>query len=178
MARKKSEITQAELQRMSLQELSGLLVEKQKAFVREYMMDRNGTQAAIRAGYKSGGSDNHLAAVTASKLLKDPFVSAYRAALLKEEYQRMSVSLEEVCLEYMEIYRRCMAQVPVMEWDSEKKEWKPSGVWRFDAKGAALALDKLAGLMGFKDRQMTATSGKTVEEYLAALTGDAGGREY
>lgn len=148
----KSKYTAEELADMTAKELEGLLVAKQRLFIREYMIDRNGTQAAIRAGY-AAGKDNHQAAVTANKLLKDPVVSACRAALLREECDRLAVSRQEIVLEYMEIYKRCMARTPVMEWDSENHRWKETGMWQFDAKGAANALDKLSGLLGYKDKQ-------------------------
>lgn len=158
MARKKTEkkakskYTTEELAEMTAAELEKLMVPKQRLFLREYMIDRNGTQAAIRAGY-AAGRDNHQACVTANKLLKDPVVAACRAALLREECDRLAVSRQEIVLEYMKIYDRCMAGKPVMEWDSESHAWKETGVWAFDAKGAANALDKLAGLLGFKDKQ-------------------------
>ena len=148
----KSKYTAEELADMTAKELEGLLVAKQRLFVREYMLDRNGTQAAIRAGY-AAGKDNHQAAVTANKLLKDPVVSACRAALLREECDRLAVSRQEIVLEYMEIYKRCMARTPVMEWDSNSHQWVETGMWQFDAKGAANALDKLSGLLGYKDKQ-------------------------
>lgn len=148
----KSKYTAEELADMTAKELEGLLVEKQRLFIREYMIDRNGTQAAIRAGY-AAGKDNHQAAVTANKLLKDPVVSACRAALLREECDRLAVSRQEIVLEYMEIYKRCMARTPVMEWDSNSHQWVETGMWQFDAKGAANALDKLSGLLGYKDKQ-------------------------
>jgi len=44
---------------------------RQRAFVREYLKDFNGKQAAIRAGYAA-----HSAEVTASKLLRVPKVAA------------------------------------------------------------------------------------------------------
>ena len=148
----KSKYTAEELADMTAKEREGLLVEKQRLFIREYMIDRNGTQAAIRAGY-AAGKDNHQAAVTANKLLKDPVVSACRAALLREECDRLAVSRQEIVLEYMEIYKRCMARTPVMEWDSNSHQWVETGMWQFDAKGAANALDKLSGLLGYKDKQ-------------------------
>lgn len=148
----KSKYTAEELADMTAKELERLLVAKQRLFIREYMIDRNGTQAAIRAGY-AAGKDNHQAAVTANKLLKDPVVSACRAALLREECDRLAVSRQEIVLEYMEIYKRCMARTPVMEWDSNSHQWVETGMWQFDAKGAANALDKLSGLLGYKDKQ-------------------------
>lgn len=66
---------------------------------------------------------------------------------------KLAVSRQEIVLEYMEIYKRCMARTPVMEWDSGSHQWVETGTWQFDAKGAANALDKLSGLLGYKDKQ-------------------------
>lgn len=43
---------------------------KQKKFVREYLIDHNGSQAAIRAGYSKNGSS-----VTGTRLLANPSVA-------------------------------------------------------------------------------------------------------
>ena len=51
------------------------ITDKQKRFVREWLVDMNGTRAAIRAGYSEKS-----AAQTASRLMKDPAVREYRDA--------------------------------------------------------------------------------------------------
>lgn len=54
--------------------------ERRELFIREYRIDRNGTQAAIRAGYARIG-----AAVTASRLLREPKVAAEIAKRATED---------------------------------------------------------------------------------------------
>lgn len=49
----------------------GGLTRRQALFVSEYLIDRNGTQAAIRAGYAAKG-----AAAEASRMLKQPKIAA------------------------------------------------------------------------------------------------------
>ena len=56
------------------------LTPKQQAFVREYLVDLNATQAAIRAGYSKNG-----ASVTASKLLA---IAKVRAEIDKAKLSR------------------------------------------------------------------------------------------
>lgn len=58
------------------------LTDKQKRFVREWLVDMNGTRAALRAGYSEKS-----AAQTASRLMKDPAVQDYRNRLLKEQFR-------------------------------------------------------------------------------------------
>lgn len=68
---------------------------KQRAFVREYPKDNNGTQAAIRAGYAEKG-----AAVTASKLLKNPKVRDAIAAAQEKAAKRADITVDEVLKRY------------------------------------------------------------------------------
>ena len=60
-------------------ELGKKLTERERAFVRQYLVDLNGTQAAIRVGYSE-----KTAASQASRLLRKSDVQAYRDALLQE----------------------------------------------------------------------------------------------
>ena len=146
----KNQYTDEELQSMSASELEKLLQEKQRVFVREYLIDRNGTQAAIRAGYKAG-NNNRTATTTASRLLKDPVITAYRLALQKEAFRALGISLETVCADLVEIKDRCMQKKEVLEWNFDTHSYEPTGEWAFDAKGATRALVELAGLLGLKE---------------------------
>lgn len=154
----KSQYTDEELQGMKASELEKLLQEKQVVFVREYLIDRNGTQAAIRAGYKAG-NNNRTATTTASRLLKDPVITAYRLALQKEAFRSLGISLETVCADLVEIKDRCMQKVEVMEWNTNTHRYEPTGEWAFDAKGATRALVELAGLLGLKETAKNKESG-------------------
>ncbi len=146
----KNQYTDEELQSMSASELEKLLQEKQRVFVREYLIDRNGTQAAIRAGYKAG-NNNRTATTTASRLLKDPVITAYRLALQKEAFRALGISLETVCADLVEIKDRCMQKKEVLEWNFDTHSYEPTGEWAFDSKGATRALVELAGLLGLKE---------------------------
>ena len=147
---------------------AGKLTERERRFAEEYLVDMNGTQAAIRAGYKPG-KNNASAAVAATRLLRDAGVRAYRAALIRESVEDQDVSRDSTVLKLLEIYRRCMAAQPVMEWDSEEKSWVESGVWRFDAAGALKALGQLTRLMGYDAPQQHEISGAGIEELLRQL---------
>lgn len=67
----------------------GQLNERQQAFVREYLKDFNGKQAAIRAGYAAKGAD-----VTASKLLRNPKVAAEIARQTKERFEKLDIDAD------------------------------------------------------------------------------------
>lgn len=74
------------------------LTPKQEEFVREYLVDLNGKQAAIRAGYSP-----HSAEVTASKLLRVPKVAAAIAQGRGERAERVQVEADDVLRELMRI---------------------------------------------------------------------------
>jgi phage terminase small subunit len=67
------------------------LNEKQKRFVDEYLVDLNGTQAAIRTGYAAGSAD-----VTAARLLGDARVQAYLQQRMADLAQRTEITQEMV----------------------------------------------------------------------------------
>lgn len=174
MAKKRKEdFDAAAAAAMPSAEIAKYLDERELRFAKEYLKDMNGTQAAIRAGYKPG-TNNASAAVQASRLMRDERIRAYRSALIRESVEDMDVSRESVVLKLIEIYRRCMTAIPVQTWDADKKEWVNSGEWRFDARGAAKALEQLTRLLGL-DAQGGAPAGGGIEAFLQQL---GGGRSY
>jgi len=64
-------------------------------FVDEFMIDRNGTEAAKRAGYSP-----HSAGVTACKLLKDPKILEEINKRSAERSQRLCITADRVMQEY------------------------------------------------------------------------------
>lgn len=74
------------------------LTDKQEMFCQEYLVDLNGTQAAIRAGYSEDS-----ATPDASRLLTYANVQSRLAALKAERVKRCQVSQDEVIQEL----RRC-----------------------------------------------------------------------
>lgn len=67
------------------------LTPKQALFVREYLVDLNATQAAVRAGYSRKGAE-----VTGSQLLRNPKVSDAVNAAAAKRSQRLELTAEEV----------------------------------------------------------------------------------
>lgn len=174
MARKKkTDFPAASAGKMTACEVRAYLDDREAKFAEEYLVDLNGTQAAIRAGYKAG-KDNASAAVQASRLLHDERVRAYRSAMIRESVDDMCLSRESLVMKLMEIYQRCMAAEPVMTWDSSAREWVESGVWQFNAKGAMKALEMLSKLLGFDAPVKIETVGG-IESLLAQI---GGGKTY
>ncbi len=64
---------------------------RHETFCREYIIDLNGTRAAIAAGYAKKGAH-----VTASRMLSNPKVQARLAELMKEKADKLDLSAEKV----------------------------------------------------------------------------------
>lgn len=79
---KKRDGNEAELKKMT---------NKQKAFVIEYMKDKNATQAAIRAGYKADNAE-----VVGCRLVKNSSVSSEIQRLMNKAEEKVLVSIEYV----------------------------------------------------------------------------------
>ena len=116
-----------------------MLNEKQKQFCEEYIIDLNGTQAAIRAGY-SEKTANRIA----SELLSKLDIQEYICVLKNKRSERVKYSQDELMRDILEVKNRCMQANPVLD-----KEGNETGVWKFDSNGANKALDMLAKHVGF-----------------------------
>lgn len=123
------------------------LTAMEAAFAREYVLDHNGTRAAIRAGY-APGKDNANAAARASRLLKRQAVLDRIAEHESEIAREFVLTRDGLINRYREIYERCMEATPVLSWDSSKHEYVESGFWQFDARGAMKALGSIAVMAG------------------------------
>lgn len=73
-------------------------VPKRERFAREYVIDLNATQAAIRAGYAKGSAH-----VTGCELLKDPKVAASIATLQAQYAAKQGITAERVLAELAKI---------------------------------------------------------------------------
>ena len=116
-----------------------MLKEKQKQFCEEYIIDLNGTQAAIRAGY-SEKTANRIA----SELLSKLDIQEYICVLKNKRSERVKYSQDELMRDILEVKNRCMQASPVIDKDGNE-----TGIWKFDSNGANKALDMLAKHVGF-----------------------------
>lgn len=112
------------------------LTPKQKVFKDEYLLDLNGTQAAIRAGYSKRSAKE-----IASELLTKPNIKKAIQAAAENRSKKTGLNAEWV-LERLEIVTdRCMQVTPVMEFDHNLKEMVETGEFKFEHTGANKSLE-------------------------------------
>ena len=136
--------------------MSRNLTPTQAAIVREYLVDLNATQAAIRAGY----SEKSAARIGVELLNKTHIAQAVATAQAKRA-RRVEVTQDYVLSNLVEIVERTMQRAPVTNRKGEQiMDEDARAVWTFDAKGANKALELLGKHLGiFTDKVQTEVSG-------------------
>lgn len=112
----------------------GKLTAKQEMFCKEYLVDLNATQAAIRAGYSKKtaqqvGSENLLKPVIASRI----------QILFDTRADKVELNSEWVLRNLEKVANRCMQAEPVMVKGENGME--ESGEFKFDSSGANKSLE-------------------------------------
>ena len=149
------------------------LTEKQKKFCKEYVIDYNGTQAAIRAGYSE-----KTAKVQASQLLREEKILTTIKNLQKEQMQELCLCEEKVIKDLCSILIRCMSAEPVMEWDYEEHDYVKTGEYQFDSKGALKVIELLGKHLGMFNKNDGSRPEDNDDGFLEALQSKAGELEW
>lgn len=124
------------------------MTDKQQAFIREYLIDFNITQAAIRAGYSP-----KTAYSIGQKLLKNAEVKQAIDTAMNERKERTELSADYVLKNLQEIVERTMQRQPVMSKGVQAVDEQGNNLWCFDAKNAIKALELLGRHLGiFTDK--------------------------
>jgi phage terminase small subunit len=119
------------------------LTDKQQAFVNEYIIDLNATQAAIRAGY-SPDTARQMGAENLSK----PYIAIEIGKVLAQRAERTHITQDYVLSRLVEVVERCLDAIPVLD-----RKGNHTGEWVFNAAGANQALALLAKHTGgFRER--------------------------
>jgi phage terminase small subunit len=104
---------------------------RHEIFAREYVIDLNGTRAAIAAGYKKKG-----AMVRANELLGTAAVKALIAELTKAKCEKLDISADWVLGEL-----RKLAGHTAMDLFNEDGSLKPMNAWSAESRAAIVGLD-------------------------------------
>lgn len=124
------------------------LPEKRRRFVDEYIVDCNGTQAAIRAGYSAKSAQQQ-----AADLLCIPKVKAAVEEKLAEIRKKNEITADWVVDKAKKIIERCMQAEPVYD-----NEGNPTGEYKFDSSGANGSLKILAKYLGMEKATVSVES--------------------
>ena len=132
------------------------LTDKQAAFVREYLVDLNATQAAIRAGYSE-----RTASRIGPQLLGKTWVREAIEKAQAKRARRVEVTQDYVLSNLVEVVERTMQRAPVLDRKGEQvTDEEGRAVWTFDAKGANRALELRGKPLGiFTDKVKAEVSG-------------------
>ena len=144
------------------QKANSALSIKQKMFCDEYLVDLNGTQAALRAGYSIG-----CATSQASRMLAMPKIQQYLETKRRKLEIKTEMSAQYVLQNLKDVAERCMSAQPVVNM-AGKPVLDDNGnpVYRFDSAGANKALELIGKHLGVfnADQSGNAASSKVVLE--------------
>lgn len=90
------------------------LTEKQRRFCKEYPVDLNATQAAIRAGYARGSANRE-----GPKLLSNPVIQREIQKTIQKVEQKLEITTERIMAEYAKLGFSDMADYG--DWDEHGK---------------------------------------------------------
>lgn len=116
---------------------------KQERFCQEYIVDYNGAQAAVRAGYAANSARK-----TASRLLTNADILARVRELQREQTARLALTQDYVLQQLVDTYRCCREPEPVLVYDPDAGGMVESGKYQFDSKGALRALELIGKHLG------------------------------
>lgn len=110
---------------------------RQEMFCREYLIDLNATQAAIRAGY----SKNTACAIGTENLRK-PNISRLISKLKEERSQEIKIDAAWVLSQAVKLHQRCMqAEKVTMPNGDPMLDNDGCPLYRFEHAGAARSLE-------------------------------------
>ena len=131
------------------------LTDKQKRFVKEYLVDLNATQAAIRAGY-SENTARHIG----SENLAKPDIADAIAKANEKKLEKAEINAQWVLDQAVKLNERCMQEIkPKMQRVGGELvplvDDQGNYVFEFNASGASKALElvgKHVNIQAFKEK--------------------------
>ena len=135
------------------------LTDKQKAFVQEYLIDLNATQAAIRTGYSAG-----TASEQGYQLLHKTSVKAAVDAAKEERAKRVEITSDYVLATIQDTVERCRQMRPVLDKSGnpvmcETEDGQMAPAYVFDAGNVLRGTEQLGKhLKMFTDKQEVDTN--------------------
>jgi phage terminase small subunit len=122
---------------------------RQERFAREYAVDHNATQSAIRAGYSP-----KTAHVQGPRLLGNARVSRLIASLDQKAAAKLELDAQWVLGQLHGVSQKCQQAQPVMVFDRASKTMVPAvdedgkAIYEFDSSGANRSLELIGKHLG------------------------------
>lgn len=119
------------------------LTDKQELFCREYLIDLNATQAAIRAGYSEKTARN-----IAGNLLSKINIQVRISELKAQRCEEVKIDANWVLINAKRVFDRCMQDEPILTRDGDPvivstENGDLAAAYKFDSNGANKALDTI-----------------------------------
>ena len=122
---------------------------KQELFCKEYIIDLNATQAAIRAGYSE-----RTARSQGQRLLTNVDILARVKELKDKRADELELDAYWVLSRLKDISDRSMQATPVMEYDHALGEMVETGEYEFDSHGANRSTELIGKHIGMFDPKL------------------------
>ena len=123
-----------------------MLTDKQRIFIKEYLIDMNASAAYRRAGYTAIGA---AADSCAHKLLRNAEIKSEIDKALDKRSEKVGIDADWVLQRLKEISDRCMQAEPILNNQGE-----PTGEYRFDSSGANRSTELIAKHLGMFSEKM------------------------
>lgn len=134
---------------------------REEAFCREYLVDMNGTRAAVRVGFPEPSASN-----TAYRLLKRDEILTRVQELARQRSVASRITAQSVLDNLQLVLDRCLQAVPVLDRDGNQ-----TGEWQFDSRGATKALELMGKhLAMFTEKVEVSTTVGLADRLRAALS--------
>ncbi len=151
------------------------LRDRQEAFCQHYVVNKNGSDAAIKAGYAP-----KTARITASKLLTNANIKARIIELTAETIKETKIDANWVLTGAKQVFDRCMQNEPVLNAKGEPamvktKSGEVAAAYRFDSAGANKALEivgKHIDVRAFIERSENVNIEMTHDQWIEELDKD------
>lgn len=140
------------------------MTDKQEAFAREYLVDCNATQAAMRAGYSA-----RTASQTGHELLGKPAVTERITELKAEREQRTEITADQTLADLRYVADQAIGRAPVRKVAMVNGEFVEGEVHETNIPGAARALELLARHQGDMGDQISVQHSGDISAFLATL---------
>lgn len=136
-----------------------VLTVRQRDFCDQYLIDLNGTQAAIRAGYSAAS-----ATTLSCRLLKMDKVQQYLEQKRRKLEIKTEMSAQYVLENLKDVAERCLAAKPVLNMAGKPVvDENGNPVYRFDSAGANKALELIGKHLGVFNADQAGTSRVVLE---------------